>query len=387
MTVLKRKDKDGVGFGNYRISIYIGKDKSGKKEYYWETFKGNSKQAKDRETELRYQVKKGKFFKPSKLTVSDFMDKWLKDYSEVHVSPYVHERYESIVNVHIKPELGEYALTQLTKPEIAEFYSKCLKSGLKAQTVKHYHALLHKTLETAIVWGLLDQNVSEGIELPKVEKPEMNTYDPQEVNQFLETAKTSPYYCLYFTAFHEGLRQSEILGLRWKDIDLTFGTVSVNRAMHILKKSEINYRNTKTAKSNRNIPFTPSSYLVMKEHYDKCKANEEKGGLKVTNESLVFCDPQTGEPYKPSAVTKAWTEIARIAKLKHIRFHDARHTMATIMLKQGIHPKIVQERLGHASIQITLDTYSHIVPSMQQAAAKSFDEAFKIVDNKKVEIT
>lgn len=386
MAIFRRKDKDGNGYGSYRISVYKGIDeKTGKKDYYWETFTGNIQQARERETKLKFEQQQGILAKPGKLTVGDFLDQWLNDYVVPNLSPTVIKNYRFIINNHMKPRLGKIVLTSLNRQKIDQYYSDILKTGLKAQTVRHHHTLLHKALESAIGWNLLNRNPAHGIKPPRVQKVEMLTYEPHEVVKFLDQAKTTEYYAMFHLAFHEGLRRSELLGLRWKDVDLVFGTVSVNRAMHMMKGREIVYRQTKTTKSTRSIPFTPSSYGVIKDHYDKCKDILKQIGKNLTDDDLVFQHLDTGEPYRPDNLTKSWSRIAKIANLKHIRLHDARHTMATIMLKMGIHPKIVQERLGHSSIQITLDTYSHVTPTMQLQAAKSFDEAFNSTYNNKVE--
>jgi integrase len=376
MAITKRKGDDGVSYGNYRISLYLGKDKDGNKQTHWETFSGNQQQARDRETELKNEKRLGKFIKPGKLTVSDFLEKWLRDYSNTNVSPRVHEVYSSIIKNHISPALGKIPLASLTTPRLSEYYSDKVK-GLKAQTVVHHHTLLHKAFQTAIEWGLLLRNPADGAKPPKVQKLEMQVWNTEEVNRFLTAAKDTEYYALFHLALFTGMRRSELLALRWKDVDLIFGQVSVNRAYLVLQKHRIVYRQPKTAKSKRQVALTPSSILALTDYYNYCKDLYNKLDMELTDDTPLFCNPATGEPYRPDTVTRAWTRIADIAGIKHIRLHDARHTHASLMLKQGVHPKIVQERLGHSSIQITLDTYSHVTPSMQQAAAKSFDDAFK----------
>ena len=172
------------------------------------------------------------------------------------------------------------------------------------------------------------------------------------------------------------MRRSELLALRWQDVDLILLQVSVNRTLHQIKGGRTIFRQPKTEKSRRLIALTPSTARLLKKHlYSQNMLRESLGYHRFTETDLVFCQ-YDGSPFLPNTITHNWIKLVRRAGLSGIRLHDARHTHATIMLKQGIHPKIVQERLGHSSIQITLDTYSHVAPGLQRAAANKFDELF-----------
>jgi integrase len=168
------------------------------------------------------------------------------------------------------------------------------------------------------------------------------------------------------------MRRSELLGLQWQGIDFIFSQIYVNRSLHQLKNGSYVFTQPKSAKSRRTIALSPSAVLVLKEHKEKQALERAMLGIPLKDDDLVFSTLE-GKPLRPNTITRAWTMLAARAGVKVIRFHDARHTHASIMLKQGIHPKIVQERLGHASISMTLDTYSHVAPGLQQAAAESFD--------------
>lgn len=170
------------------------------------------------------------------------------------------------------------------------------------------------------------------------------------------------------------MRRSELLALCWQDIDLT--QIPVNRSLHHLKDGSYIFTEPKSAKSRRTIALSPSAVLLLQEHKEKQRLEHDLLGMPLTDNALVFSTLE-GTPLHPNTVTCAWATMAARAGVKVIRFHDARHTHASLMLKQGIHLKIVQERLGHASIQMTLDAYSHIAPGLQQAAAEGFDRLFK----------
>ena len=203
----------------------------------------------------------------------------------------------------------------------------------------------------------------------------MQTWSEAEVNHFLEMAEGSPYYELFFTALFTGMRRSELLALRWQDTDFIYSQIYVNRSLHHLKDGSYIFTEPKSSRSRRTIALSPAAVLTLRDLYEKQKMQCEKLGIPLTDNDLVFS--RLGKPLRPNTITNAWAILAVRAGVKPIRLHDARHTHASIMLKSGTHPKIVQERLGHASIQMTLDTYSHVAPGLQQAAAESFDKILK----------
>ncbi len=165
-----------------------------------------------------------------------------------------------------------------------------------------------------------------------------------------------------------------MLALRWQDVDFIYGQVYVSRGLHVLKGSKVIFRAPKTAAGRRTIALPPSTLLLLTTYRKKREAEAVMLGRSLRDDDMLF--NTLGRPLLPNTVTHAWSKLLSRIGLKMIRLHDVRHTHASLMLKQGIHPKIVQERLGHSSIQITLDTYSHVAPGLQQAAANLFDEAF-----------
>jgi integrase len=257
-----------------------------------------------------------------------------------------------------------------------------LKAGLSARTIRYHHVVLHKALQTAIKWGLLSRNAADGVDVPRARRSDMQIWDEYEMHQFLEAAKGTQYYALFYTALFTGMRRSELLALRWQDIDFLYSQIYVSRGLHHLKDGSYIFTQPKSEKSRRTIAMPPSAFLVLNEHRKAKEAESLLLGQPLTDDSLVFCN--LGKPLRPNTVSRAWAILAARAGVRTIRFHDARHTHASLMLKQGIHPKIVQERLGHSSISITLDTYSHVAPGLQEAAAKRFDDALQIKHNEKV---
>jgi integrase len=360
------------GKNSYSIVVSLGKDATtGKYRYQWVSVKGTKKDAEKRLSELLHQLDTGTFMKPNKTTVGEYLRRWLEDYVKPQLSPRGSERYESIVRVHLIPNLGNIPLTHLKPEHIQKHYSTMQNKGLSALTVRYHHTVIHKALQTAIKWGLLNRNAADGVDVPRTRRNEMQTWDGNDIITFLEAAKDSPYYALFHTALFTGMRRSELLALQWRDID--FHQIYVNRSLHQLRDGSYVFTQPKSAKSRRSIALSPSSILILSEHKEKQKGIRAILGIPLKDDDLVFSTPD-GKPLRPNTVSRAWPMLAARAGLKVIRLHDARHSHASLMLKQGVHPKIVQERLGHASIQITLDTYSHVAPGLQEAAAESFDK-------------
>ena len=232
---------------------------------------------------------------------------------------------------------------------------------------------LHTALEAAGKWGLLSRNPADAVSPPPVSAPQWHTFGEDDLHTFLEAAKKTPYYALFYLALFTGMRRSELLALRWCDVDLLLCQAYITRTLHHLRDGNIVFRAPKTKKGRRMVALSPSTALVLREHREKQEVDRIMLGVPLKDDDLVFSQFD-GKPLLPNTVTHAWIKLARRNGRRGVRLHDARHSHASLMLKQGTHPKIVQERLGHASIQITLDHYSHVVPGLQEAAAERFDE-------------
>jgi len=360
------------GKDSYSIVMELEKDPlTGKRNQQWISVKGTKKEAEKRLSELLHQLDNGVFIKPSKTTLSEYLERWLKDYVNINLAPRTAEGYQLIMYRHIIPALGNKYLTQLKPEHLQRYYSVKLSTGLSAQTVRHHHTALHKALQTAVEWGLLTRNVADAVKPPKPKCTEMKIWHEDELTTFIEQSKSSPYYALFYTALFTGMRRSELLALKWGNVDLMLCQIHVCRSMHVLKGGEIIFSAPKTAKGKRMIALSPSATSVLREHREQQQL--ERLGTPITDEDFVFCNID-GKPLLSNTVTHAWSKLIKRLGLKQIRLHDARHTHASLMLKQGAHPKIVQERLGHSGIQITLDTYSHVAPGLQEAAAQRFDD-------------
>lgn len=361
--------------GTYSIKISIGKDPAtGKYKSQWFTVRGSKRDAEKKLSEILHQFDTGTYIKPGKTTIADYLQRWLSDYAAPNLSPRTVEGYEHIIQRHLLSELGKLTLTGLKPEHLQRYYSQKLNDGLSAQTVRHHHTVLHKALQTAIEWDLVARNIADAVKPPRAHCPEMQTWNEDEIGQFLDAARSTPYHALFYTALFTGMRRSELLALRWQDIDFLYSQIYVNRSLHVLKGRNMIFKAPKSAKGRRVVALPPSLFLVLSEYHKGREAENILLNKPISDSDLVFST--LDKPFLPNTITHAWIKLVRRTGLKVIRFHDARHTHASIMLKQGIHPKVVQERLGHSTISITLDTYSHVSPGMQEAAAKRFDNVF-----------
>jgi integrase len=361
---------------SYSVVVFAGKDTKGKKKYIWETFRTEG-QAQKRLTELLHQIDNGTLARP-KGTLSEFTEQWLRDYAKPNLAPTTYQGYEGIYRSGIAPVLGNILLKNLGPNHIQEYIASKLSSGLSNTTVRHHITFLHSILETAVKWQLLIRNPVDSVTMPKIVKHEMKILDEQEAERILLEVQDTKYYPIFNLALYTGVRQSELLALQWSDVDLLMAELSVSKSSHWLNTGEYIIKSTKTAKSNRRIALSPDTCIMLRQHLENEMDKCSKSGIKFTNDRLLFCE-WDGKPLNPDTVTRHWKRIIARLNYPHIRFHDLRHTHASWMLKKGISPKVIQERLGHATITTTLDIYSHVTPGMQQDAVKVFD---KILDHR-----
>ena len=271
---------------------------------------------------------------------------------------------------YVYPEIGSRRLTQLTPIEVQAVYTKMLelggfnKKGLSPRTVRYTHAVLHKALGQAVKWRMTGQNVATLIDLPKQRKKEMKALSEEEATRFLAAAKSDKYYVLFALLLGTGLRPGEALGLKWTDFDAAKSSLRVHRVW-ARGRSGHKFQQPKTAKSRRNVELPEGLVKLLVEHRDQQPPNEL---------DLMFAS-ETGTPLNERNITtRHFKKILKRAGLpENVRLYDLRHTHATLLLIVGTHPKIVSERLGHATVTLTLDTYSHVLPGMQSDSAQRLD--------------
>ncbi len=384
---IKKRGKD-----TWSVIVDYPRDyQTGKRNQKWYTIKGNKREADRYLRELLNNGDKGIVLKNTKITVAEWLREWLNDYASFEISPVTLESYKSNVEKHIIPALGGYYLSQLEAKHIREFYAQELKNGkvnksggLSARTVMYHHRIISKALKQAVLLDMIARNVADLIKPPRISKKTMNTMSPLEVDRFLDVARETDYFVFFATLLYTGLRRGELLALRWRNLNLPAGKLTVVETAYKLDNGEYLLKEPKTASSRRSVTLPASLVELFKAYRADQELLRIQLGVGLELNDFVFIRPD-GTPINPNAVTLAFKRILKRAGLKGYRVHDLRHTHATLMLMAGVHPKIVSERLGHASISITLDTYSHVLPSMQEEAAEKFDGIFDAGENENSE--
>lgn len=280
------------------------------------------------------------------------------------------------------PSLGRNLLTKLTPMQTQAHYAQSMQSGrkdgkrradLSSTTVLQHHRVLHKALECAVKWQIVARNAADAVGPPRRERRELRTLDADQVRALLQKAQDTDYYALIYVAVNTGVRMGEPLSLKWDDVDLAEGMAHIRRSMQRIAGEGMVEADTKTHRSRRSVSLPPSVAEVLRKHRVGQRQERWLAGEAYADHGLVFATA-VGSPLDPSRIGKVFRRILEQAGLPNIRFHDLRHTHASLMLKAGVHPKIVSERLGHAAIGITLDTYSHVLPNRQEEAARKLDE-------------
>jgi len=362
------------GKNKWLVRVYLGTGPNGKRRYHNKTIHGNKKEAQAYLNKCLREKDTGTFVEPSKEFLSNFMDTWLETIVKLRVQKRTYLDYKNRTELYIKPNLGELKLSQITPEHIQGLYNKMLENGLSPRTVRYTHTILRNALQQAVKWGKLYRNPATLVDLPRQKKKEMKVLSPKQAAIFMEAAVYSPWKAFFSLLLSSGMRPQEALGLKWSDIDFANKRITVNRALVRTKGGGWELAETKTARSRRTIPLPSTVIEDLKEH--KAKQAVEKLRAKpgkYNDQGFVFA-ASNGEPMSENnLIRRHFKPLLEAASLPDIRLYDLRHTCATLLLAAGENPKIVSERLGHASITLTLDTYSHVLPDMQAAAAEKLE--------------
>jgi integrase len=367
--------------GHWAIILDQRDPATGNRKRKWHSFKGTKRQAQTECARLIAAMKDGTYIEPSKITVAQFLDRWL-DHIKSQVTPKSHERYSGLVKKNIVPALGATLLAKLRPANISEAYSAALKDGRKdgrsgglaPRTVGHMHRVLKQALSQAVKWELLTRNPADAVDPPKVEWKPVATYDLSETAQILEAVRGKPIFMPALLAVMCGLRRGEICALRWRSVDLEGAQLSVVESLE-QTKSGLRFKSPKSGKG-RKVALLPIVVDELRAHRARLAQELLKLGKRISDDDFVVSHPDASM-LPPIHVSQQWAFAIAKTGLAKLRFHDLRHAHATHLLAMGVHPKVASERLGHSRVGITLDLYSHIIPGMQEDAAADLDRAFK----------
>jgi integrase len=326
---------------------------------------------------LLVAVEQQNYSVPTKVTVKQYLSmEWLPAVKAT-IRPSTYNSYVQHVDCHIVPHIGSVKLAKLTGGHVNALYATLAESGRKngerglaPQTIHHVHACLHKACRDAVRWGQLSRNPLDAADPPRAKADgakEMKTWSKEQLRAFLDAVRDDRLSPLWHVIAMTGMRRGEAIGLRWSDVDLEAGRLSVRRALIPINR-EVVVSEPKTAKGRRAVALDPGTVEVLKTQAARQLDEQKEWDEDWVETGLVFT-AENGGALDPESVSRYFRQAVKKAMLPKIRLHDLRHTHATLALQAGVHPKVVSERLGHATISITLDTYSHAIPAMQEEAA------------------
>jgi integrase len=322
--------------------------------------------------DMKNQVNQGLTYRATQLTLEVYLKKWLLIHKS-SLAPRIGERYEQVARDYILPFIGKYKLKDIRIEKIENLYQDLLKEGKSVRTVHWVHSILHKCLKDALKRGLVGFNAAHGARKPKLNQKEMEFLNESEVLQFLMFAHGTRNEGLYHVAIKTGMRQGELLGLKWSDLDWNKRIIRVQRQVQRIKGQGIVFMRPKTKAALRSIRLGEATIQTLRRHMAQQQLEKAFAGERWENFDLIF-PSRVGTPQSQSNLLKEFKVLLKEAGVKKIRFHDLRHTAASLMLNHGIAILIVSKMLGHSKPSTTLDIYGHLIPTMQEGVASLMDE-------------
>jgi len=372
--------------GRWEARYTIGKDPGTGKQVRRSVYGKTQDEVRRKLKAATQAVDEGTYTEPSKLSLSAWLDIWVSEYLE-GVKPRTADSYKSTCNNHLKPKLGAMKLDNLQSHTIQEFYNRLYRGDgdaplLSAKTLKNIHGVLHRALSQAVNIGYLRQNPADACNLPKVQKKEIRPLEEAEITTFLEAVQGHRYAIVYMVTLFTGMRQGEVLGLTWDNIDLDGGVITINKQLQRERGGAGEYHFV-APKNGKGRQITPPATALKLLRAQRAKQNEwrlQAGQAWANDTNLVFTD-ELGHNLSPQTVYLHFKKVAGAIGLPEARFHDLRHTYAVAALQSGIDVKTVQENLGHHTAAFTLDIYGHVTRKMAQDAADKMENFIKGVSN------
>jgi integrase len=373
------------GSNRWSIILEVRDEATGKRKRRWHSFTGTKRQAQDESARLITDLKGGNALEPNKATVAQFLSRWLA-HIKTQVSPKSHERYSGIVNQNLITAIGAVRLNKLKPVQISAAYSAALESGrrdgtggLSPRTVGHMHRVLKQALGQAVKWKELTHNPADAVDPPKVDWKPMQTYDLPQTVELIDAVRDTPLLVPAVLAVLCGLRRGEICALRWRNVDLVTGQISVVESLE-QTKAGLRFKSPKSGKG-RTVALSATVVDELRAHRVKRAQGLLRLGVGLSDDDLVIGHAD-GSIISPIYISQLWARTIKTTRLARLRFHDLRHAHATHLLANGVHPKVASERLGHSKVGITLDLYSHVIPGMQEDAAAMVDRALSAARDK-----
>lgn len=353
--------------------VSVTDPKTGQRRRDWGRGFRTRREAHARLTQVLARLDAGAYVGPTRQTVSGFLKETWLPAKRTDLKPGTLAMYETCIEAYLPPRIGSLRLPELSPSHLNGLYGDLLERGgrmgrgLADKTVRNVHTIIHRALTDAVRWGLLARNVADAADPPRKRSREMRTWTREQLRSFLDHARDDRLFPAFLLAATTGMRRGEVLGLRWGDVDLDAGRIAVRRSL-VVVKSRLEFSDTKSGRGRR-VALDPTTKAVLRLHRKHQAEERLAWGPAYRDDDLVICR-EDGTPLNPDRLVDAFERHKKAAGLPRIRFHDLRHTHATLALAAGVHPKVVSERLGHASIAITMDTYSHAIPTLDEDAAR-----------------
>jgi integrase len=341
---------------------------AGKRETKFVTIRGTRAQAQAEAAKILAGVTAGQYVDPSRETVSQFVERWLRDWAASNVSNKTYTRYEQLLRKHVCARVGSIPIQKLSAADLQGVYAAMAEQGLADQTRLHVHRVIHRMLRHAQQWGVVVVNVAAAVDAPRVKAREIEVLDPPQVQALLETLRGRPLYTVAAVLLGTGLRRGELLALRWQDVDLDGAVLRVEQAIEQTKRGGLIFKAPKTRHGKRAVTLPPSTVLLLRDHRRTQQELRLALGLgKTPADALVFAD-WDGSPRLPHTLTQQWRKAMKRAGLK-ASLHSLRHTHASTLIASGLDVLTISRRLGHATPVLTLGTYGHLFKPDDRAAA------------------
>jgi integrase len=369
------KRKDGRWCGMLSLGWENGKRK--RKSY----FAATAAEVRDQLLKARSDHARGLPITIERQTVEQYLGHWLEHTLKAKAKPRSYESFSTIARLHIEPSIGRIQLHKLAPQHIQKLLDEKSKKGLSPQTVTNIRTVLRSALSQAMKWNLVSRNSAVLVNVPRIPHKRIQPLDPEHARKLLETAKGGRFEAIYTVALTLGMRRGEVLGLRWSDVDFDGRAIRVNQSMQRLstgssdkgKRSELQATETKTDGSRRTIALPDSVVRALRAHRARQAQDRLVAGMSWTDQELVFTN-RSGRPIEPILLHRDYKALLKKAGLPTtLRFHDLRHSAASLLLAQGVHPRAIMELLGHSSISVTMNVYGHVVPAMMRDVAERMD--------------
>jgi integrase len=358
---------------------------TGKRPVKWHSIKAKSKaEAEEEQARILREISDGLTTDAGRLKVLDLGSQWLKHHS-ARIAPRSLERYQTIMKKYIDPNLGDIFLRKLTPGHVQRFYDKLLGDGRSAGVIRYAHVTLHCMLKYALRLQLVGRNVCDAVESPRPNKPEVRAFDDTEIAKLVKSCAGTSLHVPVMLALCCGLRRSEALALRWANVDVTSGVLRVRESLEVSRRTgeagrlpggRLRFKEPKT-RASRRVVAIPNTMLALLAQRRLWYAQQRLNLGPAFNDHDLVCSHDDGRPLDPQYISKVFSKLAEGCKIPNAHFHCLRHTFATTLLRLGVHPKVAADALGHSTVAMTLDRYSHSLQSLQDDAATKLDAALR----------